>query len=116
MSTTWFKILFGVVGFTFFCAGIFHFLALFFPSISEPQPWWAHATFVLINFTMAGLWIRRVKWLPWPFLTLTIQQVWQHGTAFIHTLPNIDWQSVFALVGLIPMWLLLRAWIRAGKP
>ncbi len=116
MTPGWFKVLFGVVGFTFFCAGVFHFVAIFFPHISEPLPAWEHALFVLINLTMAGLWALRVKWLPWPFLGLTIQQLWQHGGDLIRALPRIDLQSLFALLGLIPMWLLLRAWVRAGKP
>lgn len=120
MTPGWFKVLFGVVGFVFFCAGVFHGLAVFFPSISEPLPAWEHALFVLINWSMAGMWFLRVKWLPWAFLGLTMQQLWQHGGDLVHALqetpPRVDWQSVFALGGLIPMWLLVRAWVRAGKP
>lgn len=120
MTPGWFKVLFGVVGFVFFCAGVFHGLAVFFPNISEPLPTWEHGLFVLINWSMAGLWFLRVKWLPWAFLGLTMQQLWQHGGDLVHALqetpPRVDWQSVFALGGLIPMWLLLRAWVRAGKP
>lgn len=101
--------------FLFGGASIFHALAFFFPKISEPQPPWMHVTFFAVNLFFALAFVFKLPRVGWPFLALTIQQLWQHGGDIERALkeqpPHIDSQSVFALFGLSLVWLLL--WARA---
>ena len=111
MASKWINLLLVAVGLAFFGAMIFHGLALFFPHLSEPMPWWEHALFVAINLTFGLLFVLRVKWLAWPFLALTLQQLWSHGGDIIRGReahpPFWDVQSLFALGGLGLIWVLL---------
>lgn len=105
-----------LVGVFFFGgAAVFHGLAFFFPSISEPQPPWMHLTFFAVNLFFAFAFSFKLPRVGWPFLLLTIQQLWQHGGDIVRALqaspPHLDSQSVFALFGLGLVWLLL--WARA---
>lgn len=105
-----------LVGIFFFGgASLFHGIAYFFPGISEPQPPWMHLTFCAVNLFFAVAFIFKLPRVGWPFLLLTIQQLWQHGGDLVRALretpPRLDAQSVFALFGLALVWLLL--WARA---
>ncbi|MFO0595883.1 MAG: hypothetical protein U0228_11275 [Myxococcaceae bacterium] len=119
----WIDWAFVAVGVFFFGGGaVFHAIAFFKPDISEPMPQWLHEVFVFVNLFFAVCFVRRVKWVAWPFAVLTAQQAWQHGGAFIAALretpPHFDAQSFFALLGLVVVWVLIviRARMDAAKP
>ena len=113
MSLVWLNRLLVVIGLAFFGGAVFHGLALIWPSLSEPMPPLTHATFVVINLFFGFAFVLKVKWVQWPFLLLTLQQMWSHGgelvRALMETPPRVDGQSVFALGGLALMWLVLFA-------
>jgi hypothetical protein len=109
-----------LVGIFFFGgAAIFHGLAFFFPNISEPQPPWMHLTFFAVNTYFAIAFVFHSQRVAWPFLLLTLQQLWQHGGDIVRALhanpPHLDSQSVFALFGLGLVWLLLYARWKASN-
>lgn len=100
------------VGVLFFGgAAVFHLIAVFKPDISEPLPVWEHGLFVLINAFFAVAFVLRAPWVGWPFLALTLQQLWSHGGDFVRALqetpPRFDFQSFFALAGLGLVWVVL---------
>ena len=117
---SWINRLMVFVGLVFFGGGaVFHFIALFWPKVSEPMPPWMHATFVVVNLFFAVAFVLRVSWVQWPFLVLTVQQLWSHGGDILRGReahpPTWDVQSLLALAGLGLIWLLL--WARArGAP
>lgn len=119
MSLVWVNRLMVAVGVFFFGGGaVFHGLALIWPHLSEPMPPLTHATFVVVNVFFAVAFVRRVKWVQWPFLLLTVQQVWSHGGDIVRGReehpPVWDVQSLFALGGIGLIWLLLWARKRAS--
>lgn len=79
-----------------------------------------HVTFVVVNLFFAVAFVMRVKWVAWPFLVLTVQQVWSHGGDIVRGReehpPVWDMQSLFALGGIGLIWLLLWARRRAVAP
>lgn len=113
MSLVWVNRLLVVIGLAFFGGAVFHGLALIWPSISEPMPPLTHATFVAVNLFFGFAFVLEASWVQWPFLLLTLQQLWSHGGDLVRALmekpPRVDGQSVFALVGLALMWLVLFA-------
>ena len=120
MFLVWINRLLVAIGLAFFGGAIFHGLALLWPSLSEPMPPLTHAVFVAINLFFGVAFVLRVTWVQWPFLLLTVQQVWSHGGDLVRALqetpPRLDGQSVFALVGLALMWLVLFARNKALSP
>jgi hypothetical protein len=72
---------------------------------------------VVVNVFFAVAFVMRVKWVAWPFLLLTAQQVWSHGGDIVRGReehpPVSDVQSLFALGGIALIWLLLWARRRA---
>ena len=82
------------------------------------MPPWLHATFVLVNLFFAVAFVLKASWVQWPFLVLTLQQLWSHGGELLSALrevpPRLDGQSLFALLGLCVVWLLLWARGRAS--
>ena len=117
LPLVWINRLLVAAGLAFFGGAIFHGLALIWPGISEPMPPLMHATFVAINLFFGLAFVRKVTWLHWPFLALTLQQLWSHGGDLIRAReahpPSWDVQSLFALGGLGLIWLLLWARSRA---
>ena len=113
MFLVWLNRLLVVIGIAFFGGALFHGLALLWPSLSEPMPPLEHAAFVVINLFFGFAFVLKVTWVQWPFLLLTLQQVWSHGGDLVRGLmekpPRLDGQSLFALVGLALMWLVLLA-------
>ena len=81
---------------------IFHAVAIFVPTVSEPSPPWRHGVFVLVNLFFAWAFLTRARWLPLPFGALCIQQAWSHGSAFLaaRAVGHTDLQSLAVLVTL----------------
>lgn len=113
MPSPWIERGLVAVGAVLVCAGLFHGLALLWPGVSEPMAPATHAAFVAINLCFGVLFARRVSWLAWPFLALTLHQVWSHGGDLLRAHqeqpPRWDGQSLFTLGGLLVIWALLAA-------
>jgi len=95
-------------GFGCFAVALFHAAAIVWPQISEPSPAPRHAVFVGINLLFGVAFVRRARWLPWPFLALTAQQLWSHGGDLLRARaadpPHWDVQSLAVLATLPVLW------------
>lgn len=95
-----------------FVVALFHLAAIAWPQLSEPSPPLRHGVFVGVNVFFGVAFVRRVRWLPWPLLVLTVQQIWSHGGDLLRARaeqpPRWDLQSLFMLaVGLPALWSVL---------
>jgi hypothetical protein len=84
-------------------------------------PAWRHGTFVLIDATVAWLFLRRPAWFVWAYGVLTLQVLYSHGgsawTSWHHD-GRVAWIDGLALVA-IPLalgLLVVDYWTRRGAP
>lgn len=70
--------LFRVLALAFVGGGLFHLAAIPFPHIAEPVPAWYHALFVLVNFILAVLVVKRPRFFPGLFAVYMVQQYVEH--------------------------------------
>jgi len=95
-------------------AAAFHAAAMASPSVARIEydpgyPAWRHVVFIAINGSLAWLFLRRPRWLVWPFALLTIEVVGGHGYRAWElwaTARRVDWISI-AVVLAAPSILLL---------
>lgn len=104
-----------------FAVALFHLGALFWPAISEPSPPLRHAVFLGVNVFFGIAFLRRARWLPFPLLILTAQQIWSHGGDLLRARaehpPRWDLQSLFMLAALPALWAVILLARRAkGRP
>ncbi len=79
------------------------------PELVLPAPRWRHGLFILINALGAWLVLRRPPGLVLPFLAITLQQMYSHGTRALtwwHREQRVDWISLCIIV-ILPLALVL---------
>ena len=105
--------LFRLVAAGFALAALYHIAALSSPGFakmaySPMYPTLRHVTFVVVDSLGAVLFLRRPRWLIWPYLVLTLQVLQGHGVRGWQTLVRehrINWVDAITvscvLLGLI---------------
>ena len=109
-----FRVFFGVCSLVAVAAALFHFAALLSPAINRIEyestyPAWRHVLFIGIDLSLAVLFVRRPRWLVWPYAILTIQVLNGHGRgAWVLWVEHgqTDWISIAASLAA-PLILLL---------
>ena len=94
-------------GFTL--AGLYHLAALAIPAfarVAYPPMYSAlrHVIFVIVDSLGAWLFLRRPRWLIWPYLVLTLQVLQGHGVRAWQTLVNehqINWIDAVTVLGVL---------------
>jgi hypothetical protein len=99
-----------------FFAAAYHLTAMTVPTFGamaypSSYPAWRHVLFVSIDTTFGVLFVRRPRWLIWPYLLLLLQIFNGHGVhawGLWRQEARIDWPSVITIVGgILGLWLLL---------
>ena len=83
-------------------AALFHAVAMVSPAVAQHEyepgyPMWRHVLFIVVDGSLAWLFIRRPLWLPWAFGALTLHILNGHGRAAWRlwvTRGEIAWISV----------------------
>jgi hypothetical protein len=103
-------------------AVLYHAAALSIPAFAKTAypatyPPLRHVAFVIVNSLAAFLFLKRPRWLIWPYLVLTLQVLQGHGARLWRTWVDehqINWIDVIVISGvLLGLALLLQE--RAGK-
>ena len=75
--------------------------------------------FTVIDSVGARLILQRPRWLVWPVLALTVQQVTTHGARVVRWWGDghrVDWLSIVLLCALVTTaWLLWEEWLEKGR-
>lgn len=103
MEKAVYKYIFNVFAMFFGIAAIYHCAGFIKPSLVPYSPHWRHGLFIVINITGIWLMLSRPSWLVFPFVAITIQQIYSHGRRIIEWANNnkIDWISI-AVIVLLP--------------
>jgi hypothetical protein len=102
------KNVFRIIALLFGVAGVYHLVGFINPNLVVQSPHWRHGLFIIINLIGVCLILTRPSWIVYPFLLMTIQVIFSHGTRALKWWNNnkIDWISLMVIV-LMPIILSL---------